>query len=124
MQVNLLPAFFIDRREEQAMSEWIKAAPISAFEKNKGVVVIEHDDVRIAIFKLENGFYAIEDECSHAEAYLSEGRVVNGCEIECPLHGARFDLRDGTNLSFPAVTPVTAFPTRVEDGNVFVRFDE
>lgn len=120
----MLPAFFIDRSEEQDMAEWIKVVPLSAFEKYNGVVVIEHEDVRIAIFKLENGFYAIQDECSHAEAYLSEGRVVNGCEIECPLHGARFDLRDGKNLSFPAVTPVTAYPTRVEDGNVFVLFDE
>ncbi len=104
------------------MPEWIKVASEEDFSKK--VVMIEHDDQRIAVFKLADGYYAIADECSHAEASLSEGNIVNECEVECPLHGAKFDIKTGKNLSFPAVVPVEAFQTRVENGIVYVGIDD
>ncbi|HEY8450237.1 MAG TPA: bifunctional 3-phenylpropionate/cinnamic acid dioxygenase ferredoxin subunit [Bacillota bacterium] len=78
---------------------------------------------RIAVFRVEDEFYAIEDTCSHAEASLAEGEVSD-CEVECPRHGARFDLRTGAALSLPAVRPVRTYPVRVEDGQLLVRVDE
>ena len=101
------------------MAKWVSVAKLSDFE-NKHVVVVDYDDVLIAIFKLANGFYAIEDTCSHAEASLAEGKIVDGCEIECPLHGARFDIRTGEHLSFPAVTPVEPYPVKVEGADIFI----
>ena len=56
--------------------------------------------------------FAIEDRCSHADVALSEGDV-DGCTIECWLHGSAFDLRTGVPLSLPATVPVTVYPARV-----------
>jgi nitrite reductase/ring-hydroxylating ferredoxin subunit len=59
-----------------------------------------------------DGFYAVEDLCTHAEARLSQGRLKR-CRIACPLHGAVFDLRDGRVVKGPASRPVRAYPVRV-----------
>lgn len=74
---------------------------------------------RVAIFNLDGRFYAIEDRCSHDEASLSEG-LVEGDEVECPLHGARFDIRSGRVLSPPAVEDVRAFDLEIQGGQIFV----
>lgn len=70
--------------------------------------------VPIAIFNCDGQYYAIDDTCSHAEASLSEGRVLHGCKVTCPLHGAQFDIRTGEALTFPAVTPVETYRVTVE----------
>jgi 3-phenylpropionate/trans-cinnamate dioxygenase ferredoxin subunit len=75
---------------------------------------------KIALFRAEGGVYAVDDTCTHAEASLSEGRVA-GHAVQCPLHGARFDLRTGRPLSPPAFKPVRTYPVRVEGDQVQVR---
>lgn len=104
------------------MSRWIEAANEEDF--SEAVIVIEYDGTLIAVFKLEDGYYAIDDECSHDEASLSEGEIVEQCHIECPMHGAVFDIKTGKNLAFPAVVPVKSYPTKVENGAVFIEVDE
>ena len=106
------------------MAEWLKVANVNDFENTNRVQCVEHDGIRIAVFKLEDGFYAISDECSHDEASLSEGDIIKGCIIECPLHGAQFDIRTGKNFAFPAVTPVDAYPTKVENDVVYVEVED
>jgi 3-phenylpropionate/trans-cinnamate dioxygenase ferredoxin subunit len=64
-------------------------------------------------------WYAVDDECSHAAIPLSEGDV-EGCEIECWLHGSRFDLRTGKPTGPPASEPVTIYPVRVDGDDVLV----
>ena len=66
--------------------------------------------------------FAIEDVCSHAEVPLSDGEV-DGCTIECVLHGSRFDLRTGKPTGPPATRPVPVYPTTVVDGEVFADLD-
>lgn len=86
-----------------------------------GVVRAEIDDTAIALVHAEDGaFYAIYDECSHAEVPLSEGDVWD-CSIECWLHGSRFDLKTGQPVGPPATEPVPVYPVEVRDGNLFVR---
>jgi 3-phenylpropionate/trans-cinnamate dioxygenase ferredoxin subunit len=78
------------------------------------------DGTEIAIVHAEDdNFYAIYDQCSHAEVPLSEGEV-DGCTLECWLHGSRFDLRTGEPTGLPATEPVPVFPVEVRDGEVFV----
>ena len=78
------------------------------------------DGTEIAVVHAEDdNFYAIYDECSHAEVPLSEGEV-DGCTLECWLHGSRFDLRTGEPTGLPATEPVPVFPVEVRDGEVFV----
>lgn len=68
----------------------------------------------ITVFRDGDGFFALDDTCSHAEASLSEGYLEDGC-IECPLHGALFRLSDGAALSLPATRPVRAHRVAVVD---------
>ncbi len=65
------------------------------------------------------GFFAIYDVCSHAEVPLSEGDL-DGCTLECWLHGSRFDLRTGEPTGLPATEPVPVYPVEVRDGDVYV----
>ena len=80
---------------------------------------VEVGDEPVAIFNLDGEFYAIGDICSHAEASLSEGDIY-GDIVECPLHGAEFDIKTGRQRTLPAVTPVPTFPVRVEGDDVLL----
>jgi len=67
----------------------------------------------------DDNYYAVYDECSHAAVALSEGEI-DGCTIECWLHGSRFDLRTGEPTGLPATEPVPVYPVEIRDGDVFV----
>jgi 3-phenylpropionate/trans-cinnamate dioxygenase ferredoxin subunit len=75
--------------------------------------------VELAIVHSNGNFYAIYDECSHAQIPLSEGDVGDG-EIECYLHGSRFDLRTGEPIGLPATEPVPVYRCHVEGNDVLV----
>lgn len=79
---------------------------------------IDGDPVLVA--NVAGTFYSIADTCSHALAYLSEGELLDGCRVECPDHGAVFDLRTGEALKLPAVAPVEVFKVIVDGDDVFV----
>jgi 3-phenylpropionate/trans-cinnamate dioxygenase ferredoxin component len=86
-----------------------------------GVLAVEVDGVAVAIVRAADEVFAIRDECSHASIALSEGDVdVDACEIECWLHGSRFDLRTGKPTGLPATEPVATSPVDVRDGDVYV----
>ena len=74
----------------------------------------------IAIYNVGGEFFATSDVCSHDEASLSDGELF-GSVVECPLHGARFDVRTGKPLSLPAVYPVKSYEVRVVDGQLQVK---
>lgn len=75
----------------------------------------------IAIFNCDGTLYAINNICSHAYAHLSEGELdTDDCRIECPLHGAIFDLATGKPRTLPAVRPVATYVVQVIDGVVQV----
>jgi len=83
--------------------------------------VVRLDDQPVAVFHLEDGWYAIDDVCTHDGGPVAEGRL-EGCVIECPRHGATFDVRTGAALSFPAVSPVTTYAVRVVGDDVQVEW--
>ncbi|XVU27525.1 non-heme iron oxygenase ferredoxin subunit [Actinoplanes sp. CA-054009] len=93
----------------------------SAADVAKGEVIsVEVADVEIAIVHADDdNFYAVRDECSHASVALSEGEV-DGCTLECWLHGSRFDLRTGEPSGPPAFEPVATFPVEIRDGDIYV----
>ncbi len=76
-------------------------------------------DLDLAVVKVGDEVFAITDECSHAAVALSEGDI-EGCTLECWMHGSRFDLRTGQPLGPPATDPVPVFPVRVEDDVVLI----
>jgi 3-phenylpropionate/trans-cinnamate dioxygenase ferredoxin subunit len=82
--------------------------------------VVEAGGHRIALCNTgESGFHAIDDLCTHDGGSLDQGEL-DGTKIECPRHGARFDVISGRALSLPAVRPVRTYPTRVNDGRIEV----
>jgi len=91
--------------------------------KPKTALRVELDEIDIAVVKVGNEIFAIEDVCSHAEIPLSEGEI-DGCTIECELHGSRFDLRTGKPTGPPATQPVATFDTSVIDGVVYAQLEK
>jgi 3-phenylpropionate/trans-cinnamate dioxygenase ferredoxin component len=77
------------------------------------------DGVPIAVVHTEGQWFAVSDICSHADVSLAEGDI-DGCTLECWLHGSRFDLRTGRPSGPPATTPVPVYPVSVEGDTVFV----
>lgn len=80
-------------------------------------MVVEVGRKWIAVFNVDGQYYAIEDVCTHDGGPLAEGKLY-GCEIECPRHGARFDLRTGKVTAPPALIDVPAYPVRVVDDEI------
>jgi nitrite reductase/ring-hydroxylating ferredoxin subunit len=73
----------------------------------------------VALCNVDGALYAFEDVCTHQFAYLSEGRL-EGDQIKCPLHGAKFDVKTGEAKSLPAVKAVPKHEVKIEDGYVYV----
>jgi 3-phenylpropionate/trans-cinnamate dioxygenase ferredoxin subunit len=84
--------------------------------------IVWDGDVAIAVFNIDGELYAIEDVCTHDGGDLASGEL-HGYEIECPRHGARFDVRSGAVLCPPAYEPIAKFPVKTENDTVFTRDD-
>jgi len=93
-----------------AAADIAKGTAISVEIAGVDVAVVHADD---------DNFYAVRDECSHAAVPLSEGEV-DGCTLECWLHGSRFDLHTGAPTGLPAIEPVVVFPVEIRDGDIYV----
>lgn len=83
------------------------------------VKVVDAGQIRLAVCNVNGTYYAIDDRCTHDGGPLGEGELF-GFSVECPRHGARFDVRTGAVRSFPAVLPVTTHPVRVEGSEIQV----
>jgi len=103
------------------MTDWIKAARVEELPPGSRRVV-DVDGVAVAVFNLDGDYCAIEDTCTHDGGELASGEL-QGEEIVCPRHGARFNLRSGAVTAPPAYSAVATFPVRVTAGWVEVRDD-
>ena len=103
------------------MADWVDVARVDDFPPGT-VRTVEIEGTPIAVFNLNDRYYAIEDVCTHEAENLSSGEM-EGEEIVCPRHGAHFSILTGAALSPPAYEPVTTFPVQVEGGMVLVKDD-
>ena len=94
------------------MSEFITVATTDEIKPGERII-FEIGRHWIAVFNVDGKYYAIEDLCTHDDGPVAEGRL-HGFEIECPRHGACFDIRDGRVTMPPAVIPIPVYPVRVE----------
>jgi 3-phenylpropionate/trans-cinnamate dioxygenase ferredoxin subunit len=104
-----------------AVENWVRVCTTSELLPGEYKVVYD-GDVPIAVFNIDGELYAIEDVCTHDGGELTGGEL-RGYEIECPRHGAKFDVRSGAVLCPPAYEPTAKFPVKVEDSSVFTRDD-
>jgi nitrite reductase/ring-hydroxylating ferredoxin subunit len=77
------------------------------------------DNVAYAVFNLDGRFYAIQDECTHGPGSLAEGFII-GCEIECPFHQGRFDIRTGHPTAAPCTEALRVWTVQVRDGQLWI----
>jgi len=104
------------------MANFVKVATRSEIPPG-GKLLSEIDGRAIAVFNVEGSFYAIDDVCTHDGGPLAEGELC-GAEIECPRHGARFDVRSGRALCLPAVEPVATHLVEVRGDEIFVALND
>lgn len=78
---------------------------------------VEIDGQPIVVFNIAGEYFAVDDRCTHDDGPLGEGEV-EGLEVICPRHGARFDLRSGKALTLPAVVDIRSYPVRVVAGQI------
>lgn len=101
------------------MAEWTRVALAADFKPGQ-VRVVDVDNMMVAVYELDGEYIAIEDVCPHDGSEIATGCVKNGI-LECPRHGATFDLRSGDVLTPPAYEPLEMMLVRVENGVVEVR---
>lgn len=104
------------------MSEFTRVASVKEI-PDPGKRLYEVDDRMVVLFHIGGRFYCIDDVCTHDGGPLADGRL-NGHEIACPRHGARFDVRNGKAVSMPATENTVVHEVRIEGGDVLVRLQD
>lgn len=77
------------------------------------------DGIEVLLCNVDGEIYAVEDVCTHDGGPLDQS-ALEGCRIECPRHGARFDVTTGAALTLPAVVPLPVYAVRVDGDDVYV----
>jgi 3-phenylpropionate/trans-cinnamate dioxygenase ferredoxin component len=92
---------------------YVRVCALSELEEDTPRLVdVEGTPVSVVLHSESGEVFAINDICSHANVSLSEGEV-EGCSIECWLHGSTFDLRTGKPSGLPATRPVPVYPVKI-----------
>lgn len=99
-------------------SAWSRVASLGSVDPQYPLLARAGED-EIAVCRVGDQVFATDNICSHAFARLSDGEM-NGYEIVCPLHGGTFDVRTGEPVEPPCSEPIRVFPTKVEQGEIFV----
>lgn len=94
------------------MPEWTIVARLADLPEGQAITV-QVGTKRLALARADGTVYAIDDVCTHDGGPLGEG-YVDGYDLECPRHGATFDVRTGRPTRLPAVAPVKTYQVRVE----------
>ena len=85
-----------------------------------GAAAADINGTIVALVRTEDGsVHAVDDTCSHANVSLSEGEL-DGCTLECWLHGSRFDIRTGEPSGPPAIVPINVYPVKIDGDDVYV----
>ncbi len=101
---------------------WVRVANEDTVAAGEAVVV-EAGGRRLALCNTGQGLFAIDDQCTHDGGPLDQGKL-DGKEIECPRHGARFDVTTGRALCLPAVRPVKTYAVRVHESAIEVEIPD
>lgn len=103
------------------MASWVSGGRADSLGPGE-VRVVFGPRQRLAVCNVDNNYYCIDDVCTHDGGSLDQGEL-EGNEIECPRHGARFDVTTGRVTCMPAVVPVQVYPVRIENGEIQIQVD-
>lgn len=101
---------------------WHRAAAVADLAAGS-VLGVEIGEEQVAIYRLDDGYYATHNICTHQHAFMSDGYLDKIC-IECPLHQALFDVRSGEVIEGPATEPLATYRVKVENDEIFVDLPE
>lgn len=104
------------------MSEFVKVASRGDL-ADGAKMLVEADDRLVILVRIGDDYFCIDDVCTHDGGTLSDGSF-SGCEIECPRHGAKFDVRTGKALCMPATQNTIAHEVEVDGDNILVKINE
>lgn len=104
------------------MPQMVKVAEFEELQPGERKVVELNGGIFVAVFRVGDQYFAIEDVCTHDDGPLGDGEI-DGFEVECPRHGGRFDMRTGDAVGFPAVKAVERYEVTIEGGEVFIAVD-
>jgi 3-phenylpropionate/trans-cinnamate dioxygenase ferredoxin subunit len=100
------------------VAEWLKVAQVGQIPEGQ-VKVVQAKDQRLAVACVGGSYFALQDLCTHDDGPLGEGQMW-GELVECPRHGARFNVKTGQAVTLPAVLPVKTFPVKVTGEDILV----
>ena len=103
------------------MKKWIEVASLEEFKDTDRKMVDLGGMNQIGLFKVDDQFYAMSAWCTHQRATMVHGDL-DGYELMCPLHGARFDIRDGAATCLPAVQAADTYKVKIEEGKILIKF--
>ncbi|WP_207001722.1 non-heme iron oxygenase ferredoxin subunit [Trinickia mobilis] len=99
--------------------QWRQVATLNEIGEGE-TLRVEVEEGAICLYRIEGAFYATDDMCTHGQASLADGLIIDGALIECPLHEGAFDIRTGAPARAPCKNALTCHRVRVEDEAVFV----
>jgi nitrite reductase/ring-hydroxylating ferredoxin subunit len=103
--------------------KWTRVAAVADVPED-GTLFVRVDGTPICLYNVEGEICATHDTCTHGQASLAEGFIVDGKHIECPLHQGLFDIRTGRAVSAPCVVDVAVYRVKVEGDDVLVETAE
>ena len=106
------------KKLDESEVEFIPVATVDEIQPGERLI-FDIDGDPIAVFNINGEYFAIMDICSHDDGPVAEG-PLHDHQIECPRHGARFDVRNGQVLSLPAVVDIPAYPVRIEGEDILL----
>lgn len=102
------------------MTEFVAVAPLAALPVG-ATMAVEYAGAAVGLFNVRGTIYAIGNICTHAYAELHDSYVDDDdCTVDCPLHGARFSLKDGGHMTLPAVAGVKRYEVQVADEQILI----
>ena len=104
------------------MSSTVKVATRAELPPGSRKLVEVHGQP-VALFNINGAYHAVDDVCTHDGGPLADG-ALSDCEIECPRHGARFDIRSGRALCMPAIEPITVHKVELRGDDLYVTLNE
>ena len=104
------------------MSDFVKVTTRGEI-PDPGKQILEMDDRLVVLFHVGGHFFCVDDVCTDDGGTLGDG-CLDGHEIACPRHGAKFDMRDGKAITMPATAATIVHETKVDGDDVFVKLNE
>ncbi|MBI2070527.1 MAG: Rieske 2Fe-2S domain-containing protein [Elusimicrobia bacterium] len=102
----------------------IKIAQAAQIQNERTHIFTLADGKRVALRQMNETIYAFEDRCSHDDGEVATGPINEQAVVECPRHGARFDLKTGKAVRMPAIMPIEVYPVEVKNGEIWITIPE